>query len=109
MLTSLTSSSDGCIEGKLKLIVGNCVPAIINCSIESLEGERHLDMKLEFVGNQVVNVQVNTGYEKQVRQRRSKMLKKNCDIIAIDTQALVLMAKINFDVPDNKDAKEALV
>jgi hypothetical protein len=69
MLTSVTSSSDGCIDkGKLKLVVGYCVPAINYCAIKSLE--RHLDMKLEFIGKQLVNVPVNTGYEKQVRQRR---------------------------------------
>ncbi|XP_060574709.1 uncharacterized protein LOC132732326 [Ruditapes philippinarum] len=46
MSISPTSSYDGCIEeGKLKLANGNSVPVITSsCTIESLEGERQLDL-----------------------------------------------------------------
>jgi hypothetical protein len=65
MSVSYISSYDGCIkEGELKLANGYYVPAITNsCTLDSLEGERQLDLKLGNVDNQDVKVLRDTGCE----------------------------------------------
>jgi hypothetical protein len=65
MSVSPKSSYDGCIEeGKFKLANGNSVPAITSsCTLESLEGERQVDLKLKYVGNQDVKVLRDAGCE----------------------------------------------
>jgi hypothetical protein len=63
MSISLKGSYDGCIEeGELTLANGNLVP-VITSSLQSLEGECQLDLKLGYVGNQEVNVLRDTGCE----------------------------------------------
>jgi hypothetical protein len=47
------------------------VPVITSsCTIESLEGERQLDLKLEYVGNQEVKILRNTGCELAVVKKK---------------------------------------
>ncbi|XP_060590979.1 uncharacterized abhydrolase domain-containing protein DDB_G0269086-like [Ruditapes philippinarum] len=83
-------------QGKLKLANGNSVPVITSsCTIESLEGERQLDLKLGYVGNQEVKVLRDTGCELAVVRKKlveeDQMLNKNCVMIAIDGRARVYL------------------
>ena len=105
-----------CIQdGELQLANGQSMP-IINggCTIDSLAGERNLDLQTGFVEDTEVRVLRDTGCElAPVRKdlvSEDQMIDKRFVMITIDGQAkIVPAALIHIDTPYYRGSLEAMV
>ena len=105
-----------CVEdGELKLANGSSVPVVSGvCTIESLGGERNLELKTGYVGDTEVKVLRDTGCELAAVRKdlisEGQFLDKKYVMITIDGQAnIVPSAKISVDTPYYKGEMEAMV
>ncbi|XP_053378778.1 uncharacterized protein LOC128548205 [Mercenaria mercenaria] len=102
-------------DGKLKLASGESVPILAGvCTIDSLKGERNLEVQRGFVGTEEVKVLRDTGCESAAVRRdlvkEEQFLGKEIVMITIDGDAKVVpMAKIWVDTPYYIGEIEAMV
>ena len=105
-----------CIQdGELQLANGQSVPIIAGgCTIDSLDGERNLNLQTGFVGDTEVRVLRDTGCELAAVRKdlmsEDQMLDKRFVMITIDGQAkIVPAALIEIDTPYYRGSLEAMV
>ena len=105
-----------CIQdGELQLANGQPVPIVAGgCTIDSLDGERNLNLQTVFVGDTEFRVLRNTGCELSAVRKNlvsgDKMLDKKFVMITIDGQAkIVPAALIHIDTPYYRGSLEAIV
>ena len=105
-----------CIQdGELQLANGQSVPIIAGgCTIDSLDGERNLNLQTGFVGDTEVRVLRDTGCELAAVRKNlvseDQMLDKRFVMITIDGQAkIVPAALIEIDTPYYRGSLEAMV
>ena len=105
-----------CIQdGELQLANGQSVPIIAGgCTIDSLDGERNLNLQTGFVGDTEVRLLRDTGCELAAVRKdlvsEDQMLDKRFVMILIDGQAkIVPAALIEIDTPYYRGSLEAMV
>ena len=102
-------------DGELHLANGQSVPVIASgCTIDTLEGERNLNLQYGYVGDVEVKVLRDTGCELAAVRKdlvsENQMLDKRYVMITIDGQAkIVPAARIEVDTPYYKGTVEAMV
>ena len=103
------------VDGKLQLRNGQSVPVISSiCTVETLGGERNIELRKGFVGDKGVKVLRDTGCEMAAVRRSlvkdEQLLDKQYVMITIDGEAkIVPAARIKVDTPYFTGEIEALV